>query len=305
MELYQLNTFAVVAKTSNVTRAAELLNTTPPSVSNHIRQIEEELDIKLFTRTPKGMFITSQGEQLLDKVNHILQSTQDLKDLAIELKSNVKGKVSLGINSAPEYLKIPEIIDQNIMEFPDIKLEIVPSSTGLILDGIEQGSMDCGFAFGPLKENGIHAIHLSGVDLIIAIPQKFKKDYQKAPIEALTGLPWLVPENRCPFLKRVQDHLNNLGLTLEDKVFANDDITKQTLVNKGVAVCVLEQSEAQPFIQDKIIVPWNGKGKGKDRFESSLSFVYPNRRCNDVLISAMVSIIKKVWKVENQDQASY
>lgn len=291
MELYQLNTFVTVARTSSVTRAAEILHTTPPSVSNHIRQIEEDLDIQLFTRTSKGMFITSQGEQLLNQVLETLNSVEKLKTMAKELKSDVKGRVVLAINSTPEFLRIPAIIDMVMNRFPGIKLEILPSSTGLILESVENGTITCGFAFGPLKENGVHSIFLSRVKLVIAIPARFKADFQKSSITALAQLPWVVPENFCPFLKLVKDHINQKGFQLENKIFANDDITKFTLVRKGRAVCVLEESEARPFIDNKTLVPW----AGPDQFESKLSFVYATHRADDILVSTMKSVVQSVW----------
>ncbi len=51
MEFHQLTSFVTVARTGNLTRAAAELNTTPPAVSTHIRQLEEELGLVLFTRT--------------------------------------------------------------------------------------------------------------------------------------------------------------------------------------------------------------------------------------------------------------
>ncbi len=68
MELYQLRTFVIVAEEENLTRAAKRLYMTPPSVSAHIKTLEEELNVQLFERTPKGMEITEQGKLLKAKV---------------------------------------------------------------------------------------------------------------------------------------------------------------------------------------------------------------------------------------------
>lgn len=61
MELYQLRTFVTVADTGNLTQAAERLFTSQPTVSAYIKALEEQLDIKLFDRTPKGMRLTDNG----------------------------------------------------------------------------------------------------------------------------------------------------------------------------------------------------------------------------------------------------
>ncbi|MCD4741241.1 MAG: LysR family transcriptional regulator [Desulfobacteraceae bacterium] len=75
MEFHQLKTFITVARTGNVTKAASELNITPPSGSGHIKLLEEEFGVILFTRTSRGMRITSHGELLKSKANDILTAS--------------------------------------------------------------------------------------------------------------------------------------------------------------------------------------------------------------------------------------
>ncbi len=291
MELYQLKTFSVVAQTGNVTKAAQKLNTTPPSVSNHIRQLEEEFDTPLFTRTPKGMVITSQGTQLLEQAQEIIAGAEKLTLQAKQIKKNIHGAVTLGINADPSFLKIPGIIDKVYKDFPGIQLEIVTSCTGDIMAEVEKKEMTCGYAFGPVKENGVSSIFLCDVTLVIGIPKLFAQK-KRAPLKEIAALPWIVPEKNCPNLWQVRSHLSNQGVDLSNKVFANDDITKTALVKKGAAVCVLEKNEAQPFIQSNVIVPW----QGPDTFKNTLSFVFAADRRDDLLIQTILSIVRKVWE---------
>lgn len=293
MELHLLKTFSTVAHTASVTRAAQLLHTTPPSISTHIRKLEEHLDIKLFTRTPKGMVITSQGKKLLEKAQDVLVSVQQLEEAACNLKTAVKGHLWLGINADPEYLKITQLIESIFLNYPGIKLEIVPSSTTLIFESLEKGQVDCGFAFGPVHQKGVAAVSLCGVELVIVIPARFQGAYQAAPLESLTELAWIVPDNECPFFRQVNDHFRQCGLRLDNRIFANDDITKLALVQSGAAVCVLEKSEAAPFLKELAVVPW----KGPEKFVSQLSFVFSENQADDILISAMVSVIKEIWNI--------
>ena len=102
MELHQIKSFVTVAQTGNLTRAAERLNTTPPSVSAHIRQIEEQLDLKLFLRTPKGMELTGAGKALLQKAKEILDTTREFSRAADRLRGQVSGSLRLGINAVPK-----------------------------------------------------------------------------------------------------------------------------------------------------------------------------------------------------------
>lgn len=293
MEFHQLKTFITVAETKNVTRAASRLNTTPPSVSNHIRQLEKELDVTLFTRTPKGMKITSQGEALCLKALDILTASDEFYHTAKTLKNDIKGHVSLGINADSGYLRIPDIIKALYHQYPGINLEIVTSSSGEILKWVEAGKLDCGFVFGSHDNSRVEFVFLSRVDLVIAIPVRFKQTLKHADIKDIAALPWIFPTHMCPFLNQVRSVLDNRGIELTHKVFANDDVTKYAFIDQGIAVSVLEKHEGQSFAKRKKVFFW----QGPEKFESTLSFAYSKHQSDDLLIKTITAFVKDAWKV--------
>lgn len=71
MELYQLKTFIEVARQGHLTRAAANLNAGQPAVCAHIKALEQELDIRLFDGTPKGMVLALAGNRLLGQAESI------------------------------------------------------------------------------------------------------------------------------------------------------------------------------------------------------------------------------------------
>lgn len=95
MELYDLKTFITVAEEGHLTRAAQRLNTSQPAVSAHIKGLEAELGIMLFTRTPKGMRLTQEGEALKDQAARALSIIDTLRDRAGALKDEVRGTLDL------------------------------------------------------------------------------------------------------------------------------------------------------------------------------------------------------------------
>ena len=293
MEFHQLKTFITVARTGNVTKAASELNTTPPSVSGHIKLLEEEFGVILFTRTSRGMEITSKGEILKSRANDILTASNEFYKTANTLQNIVKGHLKLGINADPDYLKIPEIIKNIYKKHPQLNLEIIPSNTGDILKSVETGELDCGFAFGEHANKRLDFIHLTRVDLVIAIPTQFKGKYPHTSYKDIAELPWTVPSNLCPFFDKVKAILNKKGIELTNAVFANDDITKDALINDGVAVTVLEKQEALRLVDDKKAFIW----KGPERLESSLSIIYSKQRSDDILVKTLVHYIQKSWDI--------
>lgn len=79
VEIYQLRQFAAVAKTENMTRAAQSLSMAQPAVSKTIRNLESELGAELFERTGKGLRRTEQGDILLRYARAILNAELDAR----------------------------------------------------------------------------------------------------------------------------------------------------------------------------------------------------------------------------------
>jgi len=293
MEFHQLTSFVTVARTGNVTRAAAELNTTPPSVSIHIRQLEEELGLVLFTRTAKGMCLTSQGEGLEKKARDILLASNEMHALAKTLQQDIQGHVRLGINAEPTYLKIPDTIRALFRKHPGIRLEIITSSTGEILKQVEARTLDCGFAFGSHMSSRVESTFLSPVGLEIVIPMAFKDRLPSGDLKAVAALPWIFPSHPCPFLDTVVSFLKERGMELQNRIFANDDITKSAFIEQGLAVSVLEKSEAKGYAQRQKAFFW----QGEERFETSLFFVCSRQRAGDRLVRTVTTCLTDTWKI--------
>lgn len=67
MELYQLKSFLAIVREQNLTRAADALNLSQSALSSQIKALEEELGLRLFKRSSRGMTLTHQGEALLPR----------------------------------------------------------------------------------------------------------------------------------------------------------------------------------------------------------------------------------------------
>jgi len=82
MELYQLRTFAAVAETGHLTRAAERLHISQPAVSAQIKALEDKLEVRLFERGPAGMTLTRAGARLLEQAAKVIAAAEELRNLA-------------------------------------------------------------------------------------------------------------------------------------------------------------------------------------------------------------------------------
>ena len=293
MELYQLKTFVSVAGCGNVTKSARLLHTTPPSISNHIKALEDALGVVLFTRTTKGMVLTQAGELLLDKAQDILDHAEDLFSLAATLQNRLQGYIKLGINANPEYLKVPGLVATVQDRHPTLQMELVPSNTGDILNAIEGERLDCGFIFGDNCAPPFETIPLNTTRICIVIPTRFATRCQNATWKEISALPWIIPLSPCPFVKAVEDVLKKLDLVFSNTVFANDDISKRTLIEQGTAVTAVEEYEALTLEKAGSAFIW----RPEESLFASLSLAYLKKRSQDATILKFTQLVKELWQV--------
>jgi len=111
MELYQLRTFVAVAEEAHLTRAAERLFISQPAVSAHIKALEEELGVALFTRSARGMRLTREGQALRPQAEAALKSVGELLNQARSLRENLSGDLKIALNTDPDLLRVHRLMD--------------------------------------------------------------------------------------------------------------------------------------------------------------------------------------------------
>ncbi len=292
MELHQIKSFVTVANTGNLTRAAEQLNTTPPSVSAHIRQLEAEFDLKLFIRTSKGMTLTEQGKDLVLKAKDILDCTAAFSTAAQQSGGQIKETLKLGINADPDFLKIHDIVHCLFTQHPGLTLEVAALNTGDILKQVSSGFIDLGYVFGSHIEPKLTFMHLSKVTLEVVVPIGLKNDFETAGWKEICQLPWIKPVSLCPFLRKVTKLLSEKGLTLTQTITANDDITRTAFINQGIAATVLEHSEAKQFEKEEKVFIW----KKHEPIYTQLSLACKKSKLTNPYIHTLTGVMQNLWK---------
>ena len=97
MELRHLRYFKVVAELQHFHKAADKLHITQPALSNQIKQLEEELESKLFERVGRGVKLSENGELVLSSAIKILNEVALLKDAIFEIESGHAGSLKIGV----------------------------------------------------------------------------------------------------------------------------------------------------------------------------------------------------------------
>jgi len=146
MERSQLIYVVTVAECGSVTRAAEKLHLSQPSLSNQIIHLEQELGIALFARVRKRVHLTEAGEVFVRHAQRILNDMQALAERMEDYAANRSGRVRIGALPIMCALHIPELIGGFHSEYPSITLTLQERGSAELLQALEQSEIDVAFA---------------------------------------------------------------------------------------------------------------------------------------------------------------
>ena len=128
MEIQHLREFAAIAETGSFSKAARRLRIAQPPLSRHIRQLEDELGIKLFERSATGVRITREGSLLLQQARTVLDDASALLDLATRARAGLAS--TLHIAMAPG---LCEVVNR-------IRIHLVKTVPQLSIEGTDMSS---------------------------------------------------------------------------------------------------------------------------------------------------------------------
>ncbi len=121
--------FLTIAEQKNLSRAAEKLFISQPSLSQYLNRLENELGVKLFDRTKSPLRLTYAGERYLRYIKQVMALNKQMYAEFDEIKSNRRGRLTVGINTQRGAFMLPEIIPRFYEKFPCVELKIMEGSS--------------------------------------------------------------------------------------------------------------------------------------------------------------------------------
>lgn len=292
MELYQLRSFVTVADEGHLTRAAKRLYISQPAVSAHIKALEEELGVALFTRTPQGMQLTKEGLLLKGQAEKSLHTVNELFQQAKLLQNELAGEIKIGLNTEPSFLKISNFFSIMSENYPKLEFHLLQCNSWEIADDLRNGNLDAGYRYGTETSPEFAVLQLHTYDVCIVGPVRWKTQIEQADWKELAELPWVWISHRCPFCQIIDDVFHERHLEPTKVAVADQESVLKALVISGAGLTLMVEEEALAAEQEGKLVVWK-----KDTLQIDLSFVYLKKRENDPLIQAILNGIFIVWDI--------
>jgi DNA-binding transcriptional LysR family regulator len=297
MELYQLKTFTMVAEEGHLTRAAKRLNASQPAVSAHIKALEDDLGVNLFTRTPKGMILSAEGNQLKEYADKALSVIDDMLIKASALQGAVSGDLRIGLHTEPDSLRIPELFSTLQAQQPSLQLHLLQSNSGEASEKLEIGELDAAFLYGTVNSDKIHTFELQRLKLVIAGPAKWGEKIDGATLEGLAEFPWIMTPTDCPFYTITSQLFKKHGLAPKEVANVDLESTIKTMIKAGVGLSLMLEKDVTQEADMVDFSIWD-----KANLSLSLSIACLKRRRDEKKIETLLSVLSRVWEIESIEE---
>lgn len=287
MNLEALKIFLTLAEEKNFTTTSKKLLISQPSVSLHIKNLEEELQTKLFWRTTKQLKITPEGLILYEKAKQVLHLVEQINEEIKQRQGTISGVLKIGASfTAGEYL-LPRILSSLTQKYPDMNLEIEIGNTNNVAERINSLELDIGIIEGDIGFPDLRSATFFSDELFIVAncdhPLTVKKEVD---IQSLQDQTWIKREEG-----------SNLRVYLDQFLSSNQLREKHTVVfnsNEGIKEAIIHGAGmsllSSTMIERELLHGYMGKVQFTKQvdFHRKFAYLYSPFMENNLLVRTFI-----------------
>lgn len=212
MDLWQLRIFRNVIEHQSFSRAAEAVYLTQPTISSHIKYLEDHFGCRLIDRMGRKALPTKSGELLYEYAGRLLALQEELEMAMAEFQGKMSGRLTIGGSTIPGGYMLPRIIGQFIHQYSDVTVSLVVGDTVQIVEDILSGAVELGMVGARIGEKRITQEKLIEDDMRLIVPANHKwADRNSIDITDLLKEPFIIREKGSGTLASIENSIKDKG----------------------------------------------------------------------------------------------
>lgn len=244
MDLRKLRYFIHVAEEGHIGRAAMKLNISQPPLTRQIHQLEDELGVTLFERTPKGMELTDAGHMFLVEAKNIFTLVEQATERTQRAGQGMLGRIDVAIFGTGILDIIPKVLLKYRQQYPDVKVVLHTMDKAEQIEALRQRRISVGFnrLLSPLPD--IASEQLVTEKLVLAVHDNLLLPKDKPfDFKELKNYPMILfpAHGRPNFIDKVQRLCQEAGFSPIVSQEVSDAVTGVALVSGGLGVCLVPE----------------------------------------------------------------
>jgi len=288
MTFRHLQIFLTLCKELNMTRTAEKLFMTQPSVSQAISELEQHYQVRLFDRLGKRLFITADGAQLLTRAKDMLGLLEDTEASFREAKQ--KRLVRIGASATVGSYLLPGILSCLHKRDSGLLVEFFVANTAQVEDALLRAELDIGLVEGKVVSRSLRSVPILTDRLVLVGIAKLLPSKRTYTAKDLETIPFLLREVGSGTADQVQLTLSNWGIQPRIAGVANSIDALHKLVRAGVGVAFLPLLAVEEDLAKGKLVEFQVKGS---RVERSIRMIYHSGKRMNLDLEMVVECMKE------------
>lgn len=245
MRLRHIEVFYAVYSCRSVTRAAEVLKVSQPSISKVLAHAEQQLGFALFNRVRGKLVPTSEANQLFVQVSQVNNEVDRLRKLAANLRLVEKGTIRIAATPAFGIDFLPGAIASYREQHADVKFSLETLRHEEISGALMDSRIDIGLAFDPGDLPGISGELLGYGRFVVLVPTGMQVPPEGAlRLEDLAGLPFIRLDNQGALDRFLTAHIEASDVRLKSVVTAGSYQLAKAFVSHGMGVSIADEVTA-------------------------------------------------------------
>jgi DNA-binding transcriptional LysR family regulator len=250
-----LRTFLAVRRHLNYTRAAEEVFLTQPAVSRQVRQLEEELGVRLFEQIGKSLHLTDAGKTLAVEAEKLLGAMERTAEAVRSHRSAERGSVRIGASTTPGFYLLPDILGQFHRRFPKVAIHYTVENSLQIEQMLVRNELDLGFVGAHLssKELEIKPLVEDEIVCFTSPSHRLAKKRHISP-SLLEEEMWIIREKGSATRLLFEDWLSSRRGAIRKAIELTCPETCKALVRAGIGISFMSVHGLRSEIRDKYLV---------------------------------------------------
>ncbi|MBU4318209.1 MAG: LysR family transcriptional regulator [Proteobacteria bacterium] len=242
MDLWQLHIFCKVIENKSFSKAGLAAHLSQPTVSSHIKDLEDHFECVLIDRLGKEVNPTRAGKLLYRYAKKLLALRDEAEMAMSEFQGMLKGKLLIGGSTIPSAYILPPIIGRFSKEFPDVTMSLVVGDSEYIAGEILSGNLEMGILGASFDNKKIQQEKFiqDEMKLIVSASHPLANRKQVS-LEQLFQLPFIIRESGSGTLRSMKNSFEKAGHSLDElKIIAEMGSTMAVIQgvkeNMGVSI---------------------------------------------------------------------
>ena len=253
MDIRQLRYFARIVETGSVSRASRELHIAQPALSKQLAVLEEELGVKLLTRSVRGVTPTEAGLAVFRHAQAILRQMEATRAVAAQAGGGVSGHVAIGLPWTVTSMLGLDLLRQVRERLPGVRLEITEGPSAVVAQMLSQGKLDLAVVFGEEEPQGVRMKRLLQEPLWLVGTRDSLPGRKSMTLAKAVELPLLLLSRPNGIRETIERLWSERGLTPNVVAEINAPALLVQAVEQGIGYAILPSCAMEEKLRSGVI----------------------------------------------------